>query len=272
MMDVRPLPARGQFLKTLLHEAGECAIPFCGTMRALRLKADDSPVTAADLASEEVLLAGLRQHFPQDALHSEEAGGDRAGGGPDGGWWVIDPIDGTSAFTEGLAHWGPTVARYHRSGEGWRLDCGAIWLPRLGEFFYVEAADGSSAAPLGWFNDRPLPQLEERLRPGVVYLPSRFHRYGRLDSRCKARCLGGTAAHLAGVARGAAAVAIVAPGWSLWDTAAGLGLLEAVGGVALRFPDGAPLDPIRDEGASFIAGFSEFATALLREQRLHIHS
>ena len=259
---------RARLLSDLLQEAGARALPVCGTMRPLHLKADDSPVTAADLVAEAVLLAGLRAGFPGDLLHSEEAGGGRSDD-PAVGWWVIDPIDGTSAFTEGLAHWGPTVARF----QGGRLDCGAIWLPRLSEFYYVGRGDPGAASGglTALLNGQPLPPLSTRPVPSVIYLPSRFHRYGMLDSRCKARCLGGTAAHLAGVARGGSAATIVAPGWSLWDVAAGLGLLEAVGGLALRF-DGAPLDPIRDEGVGFLAGFPEFVTMLLREGRLGFRS
>lgn len=261
-MEAQP---RARLIRDLLREAGARALPACGTMRPLHLKADDSPVTAADLAAEAVLLAGLRAHFPDDLLHSEEAGGGRSDD-PAVGWWVIDPIDGTSAFTEGLAHWGPTVARY----QGGRLDFGAIWLPRLDELYEVER-EVEQGRYLARLNGQPLPPLSTLPTPSVIYLPSRFHRYGLLNSRCKARCLGGTAAHLAGVARGGSAAAIVAPGWSLWDVAAGIGLLEAVGGAALRF-DGEPLDPIRDEGVGFLAGFPEFVTMLLREGRLSFRS
>lgn len=249
-----PLPARAIRLRALLHDAGRAALACIGTDLEIRRKADESPVTRADLAAERVLLAGLAADWPDDAIASEEAG--KCGARDGAARWVVDPIDGTSAFTEGLAHWGPTLGRFVNN----RLDCAALWLPRLDEHYHVEGGHG-------WYNGRRLPLLPADL-PAVVYLPSRFHLHFRLHYRGKTRCLGGTAAHLALISRGAAAAAIVAPGWSLWDTAAGLGLIEATGGVALRLEDGAPLDPCRDEGAPFVAGAGELAHELARPGRI----
>lgn len=250
----KSLPERAIVLRALLYDAGKAALACIGTDLEIRRKADESPVTKADLAAERILLAGLARHWPNDAIASEEAGGCGAPGGT--ARWVVDPIDGTSAFTEGLAHWGPTMARI---AEG-RLDCGALWLPRLDEHYHVEGGHG-------WYNSRLMPRLPADL-PAVIYLPSRFHLHFRLRYGGKTRCLGGTAAHLALLARGAGSAAIVAPGWSLWDTAAGLGLIEATGGVALRLEDGAPLDPCRDEGAAFIAGAADLVAELARSGRI----
>jgi fructose-1,6-bisphosphatase/inositol monophosphatase family enzyme len=158
-----------------------------------------------------------------------------------------------------LAHWGPTVARIVPDGHGGRVDCGAVHLPRISEHYHVEPAAG-----LAICDGRPLPPFG-RVRPRpAVYLPSRFHLHYTLKYDGKARCFGGTAAHLALVARGAAEAAIVAPGWSTWDAAAGLALIEVVGGVALRLPDGAPVHPVRDEGQPFVAGTPEVVAAFLR--------
>lgn len=213
-----------------------------------RRKTDGSWLTDADLAAEAVLLEAIHAGWPEDTILSEERGA--IAGGPDARW-VVDPLDGTSAFTEGLAHWGPAVARLVRDGADERLDFGAIYLPRLGEHFHVEGG-------IGWFNGAVLPPLDATAIPRVVYLPSAFHRHFNVEFAGKARCLGGTAAHLALVARGSALAAIVAPGWSIWDTAAGLALIESVGGRAIRLPQGglgpAPLDPFRDTGAAFVAG------------------
>ncbi len=209
-----------------------------------RKKADGSWLTDADLAAEAVLLEAIGRDWPEDTILSEERGA--IPGRPDARW-VVDPLDGTSAFTEGLAHWGPAVARLVTVGGAERVDFGAIHLPRLGEHYYVEGG-------VGWFNGAVLPPLDRERIPRVLYLPSAFHRNFNVAFTGKARCLGGTAAHLALVARGSALAVIVAPGWSIWDTAAGLALIEAVGGRALRLTDQAPLDPLRDTGAAFVAG------------------
>ncbi len=218
---------------------------------AVRRKADGSPVTDADLACEAVLLAGLAKRFPQDSIVSEESG---LSGGPGAYRWLVDPIDGTNAFVEGLAHWGPTLARVDASG---RAVLGATSLPRLSETWWLHGGrayfGGTELAPLGNLGDTPR----------VVYIPSSLHQGVQLAWPGRARCLGGTAAHLALVARGAAAAVIVGPDWQPWDVATGLGLIEAVRGCARRVSDGAPLDVRDDVGAPFIAGNPEAVERLL---------
>lgn len=253
------LPSRALALQALVEAAGAAAIQAFAADPRVRRKADASPVTIGDLAAEERLLAGIRTLWPDDAAVSEEGG---AIAGTNGAWWTIDPLDGTSAFVEGLAHWGPTLARVVTDAAGRRrVDCGATGLPRLGEHYHVE---GGTA----WFNGRRLPTISAETSAQVIYLPSGFHKVARLDYPGKARCLGGTAAHLALVARGAAAAVVVGPGWSLWDTATGLALIEAVGGRALRIPEGTPIDPFRDVGAPFAAGVPEITQELAQGGRV----
>lgn len=252
-----PLPPRGRRLRALLETAGAASLHHFGAGDPRR-KADGSWLTDADLASEAVLLDALRREWPEDSVLSEERG---ALPGAGAARWVVDPLDGTSAFTEGLAHWGPTLARLVPGPDGERVDVGALWLPRLGEHWHYEEGRG-------WVDGRLLAPLDRRSIPPVIYLPSGFHRHYSVEFAGKARCLGGTAAHLALVARGSALAAIVAPGWSIWDTAVGLSLIVAVGGRALRIPDGAPLHPFRDTGAAFVAGEAAAVEALASPGRV----
>jgi fructose-1,6-bisphosphatase/inositol monophosphatase family enzyme len=62
-------------------------------------KADGSLVTKADLASNDILLSGLRAVFPGHGIISEETGPD---GPPDSPFvWFLDPLDGTRAYARG---------------------------------------------------------------------------------------------------------------------------------------------------------------------------
>ena len=220
-------------------------------------KSDGTPVTASDLSAEAVIVAALHLAFPEDAVITEESGG-RAGSAA---WWVVDPIDGTSSFIEGLGHWGPTVARITPGPDGPKIDCGALYLPRLGEHYHV---DTRGPARGGYFNGARMPRFAERPSQRTVYLPSRFHTHFRLRYRGKTRCIGGTAAHLALVARGAAEAVIVAEGWATWDTAAGLALIEVLEGRAALLRTGAPLNPFAHEGQAFVAGNPEIVEEFLR--------
>ena len=60
-----------------------------------RLKADRSPVTEADLASDRILREGLNSAFPKDGWLSEESADHL---GTSGRTWVVDPLDGTRGF------------------------------------------------------------------------------------------------------------------------------------------------------------------------------
>ena len=237
-------------LQRLLEAAGEEALARFGRA-TVSSKADRSIVTDADRAAEAVLKRGLQAEFPDDGLIGEE--GTRVEG--TGATWHIDPIDGTNAFVEGLAHWGPTIART-RDG---RVEVGATWFPRVSDFFYAEAGGGA------FLNGRRLPALPDQ-EPGrrtPVFLPSSFHRWARLEHAGLARNLGSNTAHLCLVAAGAAHACFIAAGWSPWDVLAGLCLLGEVEGVATTL-QGQTLDPLADVGVPFVAG-SPLAALRLRE-------
>ncbi|HSC97299.1 MAG TPA: inositol monophosphatase [Casimicrobiaceae bacterium] len=79
-------------------------------------------VTAADLASERVVLEGLRTLTPDAAILSEEAG---ASGPTGGGCWIVDPLDGTVNYAAGLPWFSVTLA-YTETG---RTRAGVVHAP-----------------------------------------------------------------------------------------------------------------------------------------------
>ncbi len=66
------------------------------------------PVTAADRASEHLVVDLLLASRPDDGLVGEEGVGDRAG--TTGLRWVVDPLDGTVNFTYGIRRWAVSIA------------------------------------------------------------------------------------------------------------------------------------------------------------------
>jgi myo-inositol-1(or 4)-monophosphatase len=65
---------------------------------AVETKSDGSPVTEADRAAERVIRDHLRGAFPDFGVLGEEFGEDGVGDPR----WIIDPIDGTIAFSRGI--------------------------------------------------------------------------------------------------------------------------------------------------------------------------
>lgn len=70
-------------------------------------KTDTSPVTEADRAAEEAMRRILKAEVPQDGVVGEEFGTEE---GRSGRQWVLDPIDGTTAFLAGRPLFGTLIA------------------------------------------------------------------------------------------------------------------------------------------------------------------
>jgi len=100
-------------------------------------------VTAYDLASEQLISAGLRAHFPDHAIHGEEGGGDLPEHGP---VWVIDPVDGTTNFAHGFPVFSVTLALLVDR----QPVLGVIYDPLRDEVLWAEQGRGA------WCEGRPL--------------------------------------------------------------------------------------------------------------------
>lgn len=110
-----------------LAEAARAAIrPHFRSLLTSERKADATPVTLADRAAEEAMRRILAAEAPHDAVHGEEFG---ATTGSSGRTWVLDPIDGTTAFLAGRPLFGTLIALVV---EGWPV-LGVIDQPILGE-------------------------------------------------------------------------------------------------------------------------------------------
>jgi len=109
-----------------------------GVERALRTKSTPTDlVSEADLASEAAIRAVLAERRPGDAVLGEEGGGQAVAG--DGLLWVVDPLDGTANFLQGLPAWCVSVAV--RDGDG--AVAGVVLDALRGELFSSARGDGA---------------------------------------------------------------------------------------------------------------------------------
>ncbi len=86
--------------------ADDIAMRYFGQGIEVEFKSDESPVTAADRAAEQVIRDIIRQRFPDHALYGEEYGRE----GDSSCLWLIDPIDGTRSFIRSLPFWSTQIA------------------------------------------------------------------------------------------------------------------------------------------------------------------
>lgn len=194
-------------------------------------------VTRADKESEEVIVARIRDRYPDDGFLGEEGG--RRGAGGELRTWIADPLDGTSNFIAGFPFWCVSVAARER-GE---IVAGAIWDPLRRELYSAERGGGAFRN-----GERLRVSARESLDGAFLATGFPFRAKDRIDLylsifrrlflRARAiRRAGSAALDLAQVAAG------VFDGFfefklSIWDVAAGALLIEEAGGRICDFDGG----------------------------------
>ena len=118
------------------RKAGELTLEYFQKGIEVELKADQSPVTEADRNSEALLIELLSKEFPNDAFLGEESG-ERPGSS--GYRWVLDPIDGTRSFVQGVPLYGVLVGLEDPAGEA---ILGVINMPGLDETLVAAVGEG----------------------------------------------------------------------------------------------------------------------------------
>jgi 3'(2'), 5'-bisphosphate nucleotidase len=111
-----------------------------GTM-AVEIKADASPVTAADRDANTAIVARLRAAFPNDGILSEESPDDPSRMAKRR-VWIVDPLDGTRDFIartgEFCVHIGLAVDGVPAMGAVFQPVAGVLYTGALGGGAYVE--------------------------------------------------------------------------------------------------------------------------------------
>lgn len=222
-----------------MDRAGEIALS-ARVGRSLDLKKDGSIVTSADKAVEGFLRIELAKAWPGTSFWGEEFGRDLP---TKDGYWLIDPIDGTSNFAFGSPLWGISVGL---AVEG-QLELGAIWLPDLNETYLAEKGKGA------WVNGSammPIPAGPVQAHQLVSYHDGIARWYSGQKFPGKMRCSGAFVIDGTFTAqqrfRG-----LIGRGEYLYDAAASILINEELG-AEVRWADGSALDyaPLLD-GESF---------------------
>jgi len=205
---------------------------------AVQEKADASPVTAADMAAEAVIVQGLRAATDIPVIAEEEvAAGRLVEGGAE--FWLVDPLDGTREFAAGRDEFAVNIGLV-RDG---RCVIGAVASPALDEVHYGRVGVGAWRRRGG-----VVEPIAVRSAPaaGLVVIASRHY----ADDPALAQHLGGmkvdtltnigSALKFLRVAEGAADFYPRLGRTMEWDTAAPQAVVEAAGGVVITAA-GAPL-------------------------------
>jgi len=195
------------FLTTALEAARAAAVVirrYYQQNLAVTVKADKSPVTQADVETEQVIRKIIAERFPEHGFYGEETGS----AGLDNEYlWLVDPIDGTKAFVREYPMFSTQIALMHKG----KLIVGVSNAPQYGmngELAYAQLSHSVSgyspahpelvegqptAYSLGcWLNQQPIhvsdiDTIEAAAISGgnlkTLALSNKWSKYGALIAR-----------------------------------------------------------------------------------------
>ncbi|MDJ0825291.1 MAG: inositol monophosphatase family protein [Rhodobacter sp.] len=133
------LSERCEAAQRIAVEAGDLALGFFRQPDSLRIdrKGHQDFVSQADREVERLVRARLAELFPDDGIAGEE---EAPTPGMSGFTWVIDPIDGTTNFINGIPAWTVVLAGV----SGGRTQIGVIHDPCHGETFVAVRGQGAT--------------------------------------------------------------------------------------------------------------------------------
>lgn len=221
----------------IARRAGQLALDYFNNRDRLVIESKRSltdMVSQADRETETLIRQALTEAYPADAQFGEEHG---MSGGTSGLIWVIDPIDGTAPYLNGLPGWCVSIGLMDAAGPL----LGVIHAPVLDEM--IAGARGLGAT----LNGAPV-RVTDRftLESGLLGLG--------MNDKVPAERAGQMVAELSGAGisfvrygSGALMLAYVGlgrltgyaePSMSLWDCLAGYAIIEAAGGRCAPLPEG----------------------------------
>ena len=229
-------------LLDVIQEADRAVMDVYNANSAVvEIKADNTPITQADIASHEIVTRGLARLFPNIPVVSEE--GNRETNirtVQDELFWLVDPLDGTKEFLARTGHFTICAALIESS----KPSFGIISAPALGVTYYgglemgsFKKEHGQSAQPIEVSKQKlgvVLGSRSDLNEPTAEYIAEHFEgsRIIQVGSQLK----------LPQIAEGLAdAYPRINGPLHLWDLAAGQAILEGAGGTVTK-PDGSSLN------------------------------
>jgi len=232
-------------VKTWARGAGEIQKANLGSNLTINTKSTGLDlVTEVDRYSEEYLMNAIREAYPGHAILSEEYGKHDI---ESDYLWIIDPLDGTTNYAQGLHIFAISIALQYQS----ETVLGVIYVPVLDQMFAAVTGQGA------YLNGKAIKVgTKTELRECVVATGFPYDRaenpdnnvnyFARIAPQVRGiRRLGSAAYDLANVSAG-----ILDGYWEInlssWDVAAGILLLEEAGGKVIYLSE--------KRGISLVAG------------------
>ncbi len=240
------------FIVPLAKQVAELQLSYFRTDRlGIETKSNISDVvTRADKESEELIAKAIFEQYPDHKILGEE-GGFR--GNEDSDYlWVVDPLDGTTNFSQGIAIFSISIALQYKN----ETIAGVVYAPYLDELFVATKGGGAYMTYHGGELKKINVAGKEHLDSSVIATGFPYDKAANPDNNTKEasrvvplvrdlRRLGSAAYDLCSVASG-----ILDGYWEMslkiWDVCAGILIVQEAGGEVLYYRD--------DRNLSVIAG------------------
>jgi 3'(2'), 5'-bisphosphate nucleotidase len=210
--------------------AGEAIMRIYVQDFVIREKADKTPVTAADLAAEGIIVAMLEAAYPDIPVVSEERVAAEGLPPPALRFWAVDPLDGTREFIARNDEFAVCIGLV----EAGRPVLGVVHGPAK-SLTYAACGPGTATRRRNGRDPEPI-RARAPANDGFVVVHSRSHENSRrlaeflADYPVKERIKCGSALKFGVLAAGEADLYPRLGTTMEWDTAAGQAILEAAGG------------------------------------------
>jgi myo-inositol-1(or 4)-monophosphatase len=220
------------FAEELADRASQRLVAWFGRVQP-HIKGDGSLVTQADEEVDRLIHMAVQDRYAQHGVLSEELSLVYQGAEYT---WVVDPLDGTTNFANGLQYWGTSIALLYLG----RPVLGVLDFPLLGQRYFARDGDGA------WLNGKKLRVVASReVHENQFYFTdARGCRHLEFRIPPKPRVLGSAAYDLAGVAAGTAVACLeILP--KVWDLAAAWVINQEAGAIVAPLLEGSTLFPLQ---------------------------
>jgi myo-inositol-1(or 4)-monophosphatase len=243
------LEADLQFAAGVATSAGQLLMERYERVERVDYKSARDIVTEVDHLSEELVIGAIRARFPEDGILGEESGAHptATGDAPTAGRgrvWIIDPIDGTINYANGIPFFCVSIGL---AIDG-RPAAGVVLDPTRDELF-AATADGPAT-----LNGRPIVASDkDKLTDFVVQMAlagkAVFTRARTVRKAIRiSRSMGSSSLGLAYVANGRFDAFVQQAGMSNWDIAAAGLIAERAGAIVTDMTGGPWFDVAREPG------------------------
>jgi len=227
------------FATDLARRAGALLIESYERLETIDYKSKRDVVTNADYASERLVIDAIKARYPDDAILAEESG-EHAGvlrddGSHNGRTWVIDPLDGTVNYANGIPYYCVSIGLVVDD----RPSVGVIFDPARDDL-YDATADGPARLDGAVIRASTKETLSDYVVSLAVIGSGGLMRERRIAPRIRIhRRMGSAALSLAYVANGRFDAFVQNGGLSPWDVAAA-GLIAERSGAVVTSLSGGP--------------------------------